>query len=84
VADNPPRAAVGGCKRVSAVFAIECTFAALDQGYWWFAAALTIIGVAALTLTNATNSMMRQDPAMRGRVMTLRLAVGLGGASTNP
>ncbi len=55
----------------SAVFGIGCTFAALAPGYWWFAAALVIIGVAALTLTNATNSMMQltTEPAMRGRVM---------------
>jgi MFS family permease len=39
----------------SAVFGIGCTFAALAPGYWWFAAALVVIGVAALTLTNATN-----------------------------
>ncbi len=65
----------------SAVFGIGCTFAALAPGYWWFAAALVIIGVAALTLTNATNSMMQltTEPAMRGRVMAFRLAVALGG-----
>ena len=65
----------------SAVFGVGCTFAALSPGYWWFAAALVIIGVAALTLTNATNSMMQlsTEPAMRGRVMALRLAVALGG-----
>jgi len=65
----------------SAVFGIGCTFAALAPGYWWFAAALVVIGVAALTLTNATNSMMQltTEPAMRGRVMALRLAVALGG-----
>jgi hypothetical protein len=70
VVDSPPRAAVGGCKRVSAVFGIGCIFAALAQGHWRFAATLTIIGVAALTLTNATNSMMQQDPAMRGQDKT--------------
>jgi hypothetical protein len=65
----------------STVFGIGCTFAALAPGYWWFAAALVVIGVAALTLTNATNSMMQLStaPAMRGRVMALRLAVALGG-----
>jgi MFS family permease len=40
-----------------------------------------LIGVAALTFTNTTNSMMQlaAEPAMRGRVMALRLAVALGG-----
>jgi len=65
----------------SAVFGIGCTFAALAPGYWWFAAALVLIGVAALTFTNVTNSMMQltTEPALRGRVMALRLAVALGG-----
>jgi MFS family permease len=65
----------------SAVFGIGCTLAALAPGYWWFAAALVVIGVAALTVTNTTNSMMQlsTEPAMRGRVMALRLAVALGG-----
>jgi MFS family permease len=65
----------------SVVFGIGCTFAALAPGYWWFAAALVVIGIAALTFTTATNSMMQLStaPAMRGRVMALRLAVALGG-----
>jgi MFS family permease len=65
----------------SAVFGIGCTLAALAPGYWWFAAALVVIGVAALTVTNTTNSMMQlsTEPAMRGRVMAFRLAAALGG-----
>jgi predicted MFS family arabinose efflux permease len=65
----------------SAIFGIGCSFAALAPGYWWFAASLIVIGVAALTFTNTTNSMMQlsTEPAMRGRVMALRLAVALGG-----
>ncbi len=65
----------------SAVFGLGCTLAALAPGYWWFAASLVIIGVAALTFTNTTNSLMQLEaaPAMRGRVMALRLAVALGG-----
>ena len=63
------------------VFGVGCTLAAFSPGYWWFAVALVVIGVAALTLTNTTNSMMQlsAEPAMRGRVMALRLAVALGG-----
>jgi MFS family permease len=65
----------------SAVFGMGCTLAALAPGYWWFAAALVVTGAAALTFTNATNSMMQlsTEPAMRGRVMALRVAVALGG-----
>jgi MFS family permease len=40
-----------------------------------------IIGAAALTFANGTNSIMQlsTEPAMRGRVMALRVAVALGG-----
>ncbi len=65
----------------SGVFGLGCTLAALAPGCWWFAAALTVIGAAALTLTNGTNSIMQlsTEPAMRGRVMALRVGVALGG-----
>jgi len=67
----------------SGIFGIGCALAAFSPGYWWFAAALTLIGVAAITFTNATNSMMQlsTQPTMRGRVMAIRVGVGLGGAS---
>jgi MFS family permease len=65
----------------SAVFGLGCALAALAPSYWLFAAALVLIGVAALTLTNTTNSLMQlsTEPAMRGRVMALRVGVALGG-----
>jgi len=63
------------------VFGLACTFAALAPGYWWFAAALIIVGAAVMTFTNGTNSIMQisTEPAMRGRVMALRVAIALGG-----
>ncbi|MDR2711316.1 MAG: MFS transporter [Burkholderiales bacterium] len=63
------------------IFGVGCTLAAVAPGFWFFAAALIIIGIAALTLTNSTNSMMQlsTEPAMRGRVMALRVGVALGG-----
>jgi MFS family permease len=63
------------------VLGVGCTLAGLAPGYWWFAAALVIIGVAAMTLTNGTNTLMQlsTEPSMRGRVMALRVGVALGG-----
>ena len=63
------------------VFGLGCTLAAVSPGYWFFAGALVIIGVAALTFNNTTNSLMQlsTEPAMRGRVMALRVSVALGG-----
>lgn len=65
------------------VFGIGCALAAFSPGYWWFAADLVVIGVAALTFTNGTNSMMQLStkPTMRGRVMATRVGVGLGGTA---
>jgi len=63
------------------IFGLGCTLAALAPGYWFFAGALVVIGAAALTLTNTTNSLMQlsTEPAMRGRVMALRVGIALGG-----
>jgi len=65
----------------AAVFGLGCGLAALAPGYWWFALALMIVGAAALTFVNGTNSMMQlsTEAAMRGRVMALRVAIALGG-----
>jgi len=65
----------------AAMFGLGCASAALAPNYWAFAGALVVIGAAALTLTNTTNSLMQLStaPAMRGRVMALRVGVALGG-----
>jgi len=65
----------------SATFGLGCGLAAVAPTVWLFAAALALIGVAALTFTNSTNSLLQlsTDPAMRGRVMAIRLAIALGG-----
>jgi MFS family permease len=63
------------------VFGLGCTLAALAPGYWWFGAALMILGAAGVIFTNGTNSIMQlsTEPAMRGRVMALRVGIALGG-----
>ena len=63
------------------VFGIGCTLAAIAPHYWLFAAALVVTGIAALTVTNTSNVLMQlsTEPAMRGRVMALRVGVALGG-----
>jgi predicted MFS family arabinose efflux permease len=65
----------------AATFGFGCTLAALAPSYWLFAAALVVIGVASLTIMNTSNALMQlsTEPAMRGRVMALRLGVALGG-----
>lgn len=63
------------------VFGVGCTLAVLAPNYWLFAAALVVIGVGALTFSNTSNSLMQLStaPAMRGRVMALRVGIALGG-----
>jgi len=65
----------------AALLGVGFTLAALAPGYWTFAAALIVVGVAYLTFVTATNGLMQlsTEPAMRGRVMALRVAVALGG-----
>ena len=65
----------------SGVFGCGCTLAAVAPSFWMFAAALVIIGAAAMTVTNTTNSLMQlsTEATMRGRVMALRVGVALGG-----
>ena len=64
----------------AAIFGIGFAFAAIAPDAWLFGAALVIIGVSTLTITSATSSLMQltTEPAMRGRVMALRLAIALG------
>lgn len=65
----------------AAVFGFGCLLAAIAPLYWLFAGALIIIGAAALTFMNTSNSLMQlsTEPSMRGRVMAIRLAIALGG-----
>ncbi|HGL4258902.1 MFS transporter [Burkholderia dolosa] len=65
----------------AATFGVGCTLGAIAPGYWPFAAALVLTGIAAMTFTNSTNALMQlsTEPPMRGRVMALRLAVAVGG-----
>ena len=62
-------------------FAVASAAAALAPSYLWFAVLLIPVGLTALTVLTTANSMVQLsvDPAMRGRVMALYMAVFLGG-----
>jgi MFS family permease len=64
----------------AAIFGVGCGLGGIMPNYWLFGLALVIIGIAANTFTNTTNSLMQltTEPAMRGRVMAIRVAVTLG------
>ncbi len=63
------------------IFGIGCALAAIMPTYWLFGLALVLIGIAAQTLTTTGNSMiqMSTEPAMRGRVVAIFMAIALGG-----
>lgn len=62
-------------------FGIFCGVAAFAPNEYLFAAALTIIGLSALTFMTAATALMQLStaPTMRGRIMALRIAVTMGG-----
>jgi MFS family permease len=65
----------------AAIFGLGCGLAAIMPNYWLFGLALVIIGIAAQTLTTTGNSTVQltTEPAMRGRVVAILLAIALGG-----
>lgn len=80
-AANKHRQNLWSLMAAAGVFGLGCSLGASAPGYWWFAASLMIMGAAGLIFGNGTNSIMQlsTEPAMRGRVMALRVAVALGG-----
>lgn len=71
--------ALGG----AAIFGVSGILAAVAPDVAVFAVALVIIGVSALTFVTSTNTLMQisTEPAMRGRVIAIRLAVTMGGTT---
>ncbi|MBE1159863.1 MFS transporter [Dyella acidiphila] len=65
----------------AAVFGVLLGIAALLPDYWLFGVVLVGIGMAAQTFTTSTNSFMQlsAEPAMRGRVIAIFLAIVMGG-----
>ncbi|WP_345814856.1 MFS transporter [Paraburkholderia sp. PREW-6R] len=65
----------------AALFGVGCTVAALMPNYVLFGLVLVVIGVSTQTFTTSTNSLVQltTEPAMRGRVIAILLAIALGG-----
>ena len=63
------------------VFGVGFALAACMPNYWLFGLALVVVGVAAQTFTTTAIGAVQlwTEPAMRGRVMAILLAVALGG-----
>lgn len=65
----------------AAAFGLGCALAACMPDPAWFAASLVIVGLSAMTFTNASASLaqLASAPHMRGRVTAIRLAILMGG-----
>jgi MFS family permease len=63
------------------IFACGFAMAAMAPTIWTFGFALVVLGAASVGFTTTTSSFaqLATEPTMRGRVMAIRLAVGLGG-----
>jgi MFS family permease len=63
------------------LFGFGCTLAACMPTYLLFGITLVVIGVCTQTFTTSTNSLVQlsTEPAMRGRVVAILLAIALGG-----
>jgi MFS family permease len=64
----------------AALFGAGCAVAAAMPDYWLFGATLVVVGAAAQTFMTTANSTIQlgTDPAMRGRVMAIYLAIAMG------
>jgi MFS family permease len=67
----------------AAIFGFGCALAAFMPSYWLFGLVLILIGISAQTFNTTANSMVQlsTEPAMRGRVMAILLALALGGTA---
>lgn len=65
----------------AAAFGLACAAAALMPTYATFAVTLTLVGLSSLTLMTTANAYVQTttEPAMRGRVMALYMAIFAGG-----
>ena len=63
------------------LFGLGLSVAAIAPNYVLFAVALVVVGASAQTFTTTTNSVVQlsTEPAMRGRVIAILLAIALGG-----
>jgi MFS family permease len=65
----------------AAIFGAGCAVAAVMPSYALFGATLFVVGIASQTLTTSTISLVQisTEPAMRGRVIAILLAITMGG-----
>jgi len=75
------RARYGVIVGAAAAFGVASALAAISPSVWTFGASLVLVGAASLTMMNTANAYVQTttEPAMRGRVMAVYLAIFAGG-----
>lgn len=75
------RARFGVIIAASAAFGVVGVAAAFAPSYWVFAVLLVLVGASSITMMNTANAYVQTtvDPAVRGRVMALYMAIFAGG-----
>ncbi|MDB6132328.1 MAG: pimH [Verrucomicrobiales bacterium] len=65
----------------AAVFGLGLGLASVMPNSWFFGLVLVLVGIAAQTFSTTANSIVQlsTEPAMRGRVMAILLAIAMGG-----
>jgi MFS family permease len=63
------------------LFGVGCLIAAVMPSYWLFGASLALIGLFSQTLMTTANGTVQlaTDPAVRGRVLAIYMAIFMGG-----
>ncbi|CAN5163424.1 MFS transporter [soil metagenome] len=81
VAARRERARFGVIIGAAAAFGLTSVLAAISPSVWTFGASLVLVGAASLTMMNTANAYVQTstEPAMRGRVMAVYLAIFAGG-----
>jgi MFS family permease len=63
------------------LFGVGCAVAAVMPNFWLFGLGLVIVGISSQTLMTTANSSVQlsTEPALRGRVMAIYMAIFMGG-----
>ncbi len=83
LAASRAHARLGVVVAAALLFGTSMVVAAFMPDFWWYAATCVVTGFATVTLLTTANGYIQTstDPALRGRVIAIWMALGMGGAA---